>query len=146
MTIGVVILLYVGGLALVVAEAVVPGAVMGLLGTASLVVSVVYGFKISWALGAGQIVVAVVVAPLCLYLGIRKMMLRSSLKDSVSFAKDYEDYVGREGEAQMDLRPAGIVVIDGRKVDVVTSGELVEKGKRVRVVEVEGNRIVVRAV
>ena len=145
MPFGVVILLYLGGLVLVVAEAVMPGAVMGILGVTALIASIVYGFQISPVLGAGQVLVAAVVAPLCIYVGIRKMMLQSSLKDSVSFARDYAEYVGREGETQTDLRPAGIVFVDGRKVDVVTAGELVEKGKRVRVVKVEGNRIVVRA-
>jgi membrane-bound serine protease (ClpP class) len=44
-----------------------------------------------------------------------------------------------------ELRPAGVVAIDGRRIDVVTGGELVPRGTPVTVVKVEGNRIVVRA-
>ena len=44
------------------------------------------------------------------------------------------------------LRPTGIARIDGRRVDVVTRGEQLEPGTRVRVVEVSGNRLVVAAV
>jgi len=118
---------------------------MGLIGLGLLVTSIVFGFRHNWMIGTAQIVVAVGVTPLCFYVGIRKLTLNSSLEGVVSFAREYSDYLGKEGEAQTDLRPAGIVLIDGRKVDVVTSGEGVDKGKRVRVLKVEGNRIVVRA-
>jgi membrane-bound serine protease (ClpP class) len=54
--------------------------------------------------------------------------------------------VGKEGIAQSDLRPAGVAVVDGRRVDVVTEGGMIDAGGRVKVVAVEGNRIVVRRV
>jgi membrane-bound serine protease (ClpP class) len=139
-----VVTLYVLGLGLLVGEAFMPGLVMGLVGLASLATSVVFGFKHHWLLGGAQVLVAAGVAPLALYVGIRKLVLRSSLEGSISFARDYAALAGREGVSETDLRPAGIAFIDGKKVDVVTGGELVEKGRPVRVVKVEGNRIVVR--
>lgn len=51
---------------------------------------------------------------------------------------------GKEGVASTPLRPAGGIVIDGEPYDAVTEGAYVNKGSRVRVVKVEGNRIVVR--
>jgi len=42
-----------------------------------------------------------------------------------------------------DLRPSGSVEIDGRPVDVVTDGTYAETGTKVRVVRVEGARVVV---
>ena len=51
-----------------------------------------------------------------------------------------------EGEALTMLRPSGMAKFDGKKYSVVTSGELVEKGTVVRVVKVEGSRVVVRPV
>ena len=42
----------------------------------------------------------------------------------------------------MPLHPSGVVAIDGKKHDVVTEGGMAEKGDRVRVVKVEGNRVV----
>ncbi|RKY01524.1 nodulation efficiency protein NfeD, partial [Candidatus Poribacteria bacterium] len=33
-------------------------------------------------------------------------------------------------------------LIDGRRVDVVAEGEFIERGRRVEVVKVEGNRVV----
>ena len=41
------------------------------------------------------------------------------------------------------LRPAGHATIDGRRVDVVSRGEAIEAGTRIRVIEVAGNRVVV---
>ncbi|MDO4572401.1 MAG: NfeD family protein [Clostridia bacterium] len=51
--------------------------------------------------------------------------------------------VGRTGETLTPLRPAGIAEIDGRRLDVMTSGAFVQKGKPVRVTNVEGLHILV---
>jgi membrane-bound serine protease (ClpP class) len=54
--------------------------------------------------------------------------------------------VGKEGVAQSHLRPVGVALIEGRRVDVVTEGGMIDPGARVRVVAVEGNRVIVRRV
>ena len=53
--------------------------------------------------------------------------------------------VGRVGQAASPLRPGGVVEIDGERLDVVTEGEFLESGTMVRVLYVQGNRIVVGA-
>ncbi|MFM8892469.1 MAG: NfeD family protein, partial [Planctomycetia bacterium] len=55
------------------------------------------------------------------------------------------ELVGREGTTTTRLAPAGKARIGGELVDVTTDGQLVEPGQRVRVVEVRGTRVVVRA-
>ncbi|MCA1784748.1 MAG: serine protease, partial [Desulfobacteraceae bacterium] len=50
---------------------------------------------------------------------------------------------GKQGDAVTDLRPSGMVMIDGKRLDAVTDGEYVEAGARVVVTLVSGNRIVV---
>ena len=146
MDLWIILILYVVGMAMVVAEAFLPGIVVGLIGGLAVLVSMGFGFDHHWGLGIGQVVVAVIVVPAAFVYGAKTFALKTTLEGGVSFAKDYSEYVGREGEARTELRPAGMVTIDREKVDVVTGGELIEKGKRVRVVKVEGNRIVVRAV
>ena len=54
--------------------------------------------------------------------------------------------VGEVGIADSPLRPAGKARFGGRFVDVITDGDFVNKGTRVRVVSISGSRVVVAAV
>jgi len=51
---------------------------------------------------------------------------------------------GKRGRAVTPLRPAGVVEIEGRRYDVVSSGQFVPAGTPVEVVRVQGSRIEVR--
>jgi Membrane-bound serine protease (ClpP class) len=51
--------------------------------------------------------------------------------------------VGEEGWRGPVLRPAGKAEFGAALVDVVTDGEFLERGAKVRVVMVEGDRVVV---
>jgi membrane-bound serine protease (ClpP class) len=62
---------------------------------------------------------------------------------SHSFA---EDLIGAEGIALTTLRPAGTAKINGRRVDVMTESEYVEKGKKIKVLAVDGIRVLVKKV
>jgi membrane-bound serine protease (ClpP class) len=53
--------------------------------------------------------------------------------------------VGDEGKAESPLRPSGKMAVGGQMVDVVTDGEFVDAGEAVKVVEIQGSRIVVRS-
>lgn len=56
------------------------------------------------------------------------------------------DLLDQRGIALTPLRPGGTVQIGAERVDVVTSGEPLERGQAVLVIAVEGSRVVVRAV
>lgn len=51
--------------------------------------------------------------------------------------------IGRTGTALSILRPSGIVLIDGKRVDVVTSGDFIAEGTTVKVIAVNGASVVV---
>ncbi len=51
--------------------------------------------------------------------------------------------IGRTGMVMTALRPAGIIDIDGRRLDVTADGDFIEAGNRVVVVRVSGNFLVV---
>ena len=53
---------------------------------------------------------------------------------------------GDEGEALSPLRPSGKMQVGDFNVDVVTEGDFVEVGSRVRVISKQGSRVVVRQV
>ena len=57
----------------------------------------------------------------------------------------FENLLGQYGVAHTVLRPAGIATISGRRVHVVTDGEYIDRGTEVVVSEVDGARVVVRA-
>ena len=58
-------------------------------------------------------------------------------------ADDLAYFVDKKGVAVTVLRPAGMAEFDGVKLNVVSDGEFIPEGERVRVSRVEGNRIVV---
>jgi membrane-bound serine protease (ClpP class) len=67
------------------------------------------------------------------------------LEDSVGTAVDVgASLVGRSGVADTALRPTGKVLVDGRRLDVVSDGDFVEPGTSVTVVSVDGSRIIVQ--
>lgn len=61
-------------------------------------------------------------------------------------AKDHSRYLGKRGEVVAPLRPAGTVIIDGSRVDVVSFGDYIMPGATVEVVKVEGSRLFVQEV
>jgi membrane-bound serine protease (ClpP class) len=56
-----------------------------------------------------------------------------------------EELIGKTGVAITTLRPAGIAEIEGRRVDVATAGEFIQKGATVTVIQAQGMHIRVRA-
>ena len=54
--------------------------------------------------------------------------------------------IGRKGVALTMLRPAGIAEIEGKRIDVVTEGSFIEKGKKIIVISSEGIKVVVAKV
>lgn len=53
---------------------------------------------------------------------------------------------GHLGEAKSDLRPAGIALIDGRRMDVVSEGEFIRKGDTIQIAAIKDGKIIVRKV
>lgn len=56
-----------------------------------------------------------------------------------------KELIGKTGVAITTLRPAGIAEFDGKRVDVATAGEFIQKGETVTVIQAQGMHIRVRA-
>ena len=61
-------------------------------------------------------------------------------------APNYDKYLHKIGVAETVLRPAGIAMIDGDRVDVVSRGAFINRGEKISVEEIEGARILVKRV
>lgn len=57
-----------------------------------------------------------------------------------------ESYAGRLGQAITDLHPSGWVTVEDKRMFVVTEGEFVNKGDPVKILSVDGNRVLVRKI
>jgi membrane-bound serine protease (ClpP class) len=64
-------------------------------------------------------------------------------KGYVSSDSHYNDFLGKTGIARTDLHPSGIAMFDDERLDVVTTGDMIEKDAEIKVVQVQGGRIVV---
>src|SRR5205085_8523888 len=59
---------------------------------------------------------------------------------------ELEQLRGRFGRTLSALRPAGVVDFDGRRIDVITEGMMVEPGAWVRCIDVQTGKVIVRPV
>jgi membrane-bound ClpP family serine protease len=142
------------GLVFVVAEALLPSVGVLAIGAAlSIGTAIVLAFGVSVSTGTAFLVAVAVLLPLTIAFGfwlfprspLGKWIVNPGLSFEARAATDERDLglVGRRGVAATMLRPAGHATIDGRRVDVVSRGEMIAEGVPVVVVEVEGNRVVV---
>jgi membrane-bound serine protease (ClpP class) len=80
--------------------------------------------------------------------GLKRLILESSQDTlagyTVQTAESSALLTGRRGTAVTSLRPAGKAEFEGEVLVVETDGDFVEAGQPVEVIEVSGNRIVVR--
>jgi membrane-bound serine protease (ClpP class) len=145
-----VVLLFALGLSLIVAEIFLVGVVLGLIGLTCMLVSIYFGFEKSAGLGWTLVVIAAASVPVLAIVWVkvinRVLAMKFTQTGYTSAQMQYKDLVGQEGVALTTLRPAGMARFGEKKVDVVSEGEVVDRDARVRVVEVKGNRVVVRAV
>jgi len=147
------------GFVLIILEIFVPGGVVGAVGVICLLAGSVLCFhRYGPGVGGPVLIGCLIVAALIVYVGYRiirrspmgrNIFLESSESREGGYSAsdvDLESLVGSVGVAASDLRPAGIADINDHRVSVVTDGEYVRTGERIRVVEVESNRVVVERV
>ncbi len=79
----------------------------------------------------------------------RKFILSTEQKKELGYTvgtKDLKRLTGKVGIAITPLRPSGIVEVNGKKLNALTRGEYVESNTKIKIISVEGNKIVVEAV
>lgn len=164
------ILLFVLGIGLLIFEVfVIPGfGVAGTSGLAALAISLILAlqrfvipeFSYQWDLLGENVLIVVgsivgaVLSALLLAMLVKNTPLfsRLTLTEQQEATAGYtaqessvgERYLNREGVAETTLRPAGKVRLDDEVLPAESEGSYIDRGTRVRVVRVDGNRLVVR--
>jgi len=148
--------LFIVGIGLLVVEMFEPGfGFFGIFGIISLIGCI---FVTATTVAEGIMLTAFFFVIVLIMLGIFLVLVskgklpgRLILKDAESKEDGYSgtlnlsDYMGKTGVVSTICRPVGNVDFDGMKLEVVSLGEFIEKGTTVEVIEVEGNRVVVKA-
>ena len=156
-----IILLCIVGLALVFAEMLIPGfGVFGILGSVCLLgtaflVEVTEQQKINWK-RSGDIPAAFLITVVLLVIAFALMIVLAKksgfynkvvLRDKQE-AQDFDEstlqgLLGAEGVTQTTLRPFGVADFQGKMVDVCSNGDFIDRGKRVRVTQIQGKTVTV---
>lgn len=148
-----IITLLVLGAFLLFLETLLPGMIAGIIGFVCLLGAVVLGYR-DFGYQTGSLILAGVLVGLLIgtwcWLKFfpesrmaRKFISQGAVGD---LGVDRPELLNDTGVAQTRLRPSGVAIINGQRVDVVTEGGMIERGAAIKVVAVEGSRIVVRAV
>lgn len=152
-----VIILFAAGMSLILAEFIVPGMVCGVLGTTLVIASVVLGCytypEYSAMIVIGELLGVFVSVVLGMYMmartrAARRLVLGTSQQQDAGWVASESDMslMGAEGMAYTKLRPAGTIVVNGKRIDAVSNGGFIDKGARIHVLEVHGSRVVVEPV
>ena len=148
-----IVILLIAGAVLLLLETFLPGMIAGVIGCLCLFIAVVSAYVdfgprtgTGVLLGVMAGLVAGSLAWVKFFPGSR--MARVFISDRTIGNVDAEQtsLLQHTGTALTTLRPSGAALIDGRRVDVVTEGALIESGTPVKVVAVEGLRTVVRQI
>ncbi len=79
----------------------------------------------------------------------QKLILETSEKTQEGFRstpETYEQFLGAEGVALSTLRPTGIGLINGHRLNVIAEGEFIELNQKIKVIKVQGYNIIVRKI
>ena len=155
-----VVICVLAGLGLLVLEMFMPGfGVPGVSGIVLLLAgAVLVGIKHGLLAAVGLIVIIVALVAIMLSVALKsaadgwlsksKLILHESESSREGFLSsgDMSVFLGREGETRTALRPSGIAEFDGVRLNVVSDGVFIAQGVRVKIVRVDGNRILVHTV
>lgn len=148
-----ILLLSVIGILAVLAELVLPGGILGVVGAICLLGAVVTTF-ITYGATAGTIALAAVVA-----IGLVTLRIWMRFFHQLPFTKQLvlnetvgidaqvparAALIGRTGISLTELMPSGHAEIGGEKFDVIAEGAAIRRGATIIVVETRGPSVMVR--
>lgn len=71
---------------------------------------------------------------------------RQQNRNGYTSVVDKSKFLGKIGVCVTDLRPAGTITVEDEPLDVVAEGNFVKQGCKVKVINVDGSRVLVRQI
>ena len=145
--------------ALIIAEVFVPsGGLISVCALACLIGGIAIFFRHSAIAGWIGIIIAIVMIPSIVIIAY-KIFPRTKFGKSVTLTppqrkqgdaipdtEELKKLLGAEGAVLTPLRPVGTCDFSGRRVECVAESGYVDKGKNVKVIDVESTRVTVRVI
>ena len=148
-----VIALGAAGVLLLFLEMFLPGMIAGIIGGILLFAAVVMAYS-EIGIEAGNIaLLAATATTACLWwwwaakfqhTRFGRSMTLSTTGTGTAQAEGLAQWIGQTGTAVTPLRPSGTILIEGKRVDAITSGEFLEQGTPVQIIRAEGSGVIVR--
>jgi membrane-bound serine protease (ClpP class) len=153
------VFLYFACAALIIAEVFVPsGGLISICALACLIGGIVIFFRHSTTAGWAGVIIAVVMIPSVIVIAY-KVFPHTRFGKSVTLAPperqrgdaiadtpELKGLLGAVGVVITPLRPVGTCDFSGQRVECVAEGGYVDKGRKIKVIHVEGTQLTVRVV
>ena len=150
-------ILIVLGLVLIAVDFYLPGFVLGTIGIALMLFGlgicyhghgldatlVLFLIEVALAIGVGYASIKLFPKTSA---GKRMILGETQTGGRAQTSKLGNEWIGHEGVAQTVLRPAGVGLVDGKRLDVEAESGMIEGGSRIKVIAVHENRLVVRKI
>ncbi|MBB5335583.1 NfeD family protein [Pectinatus brassicae] len=151
------IALFLGGILLIVIELITPATgILAAIGIFLMLYSMVLalGGNISAIyMLLGALIIAVIIFIIIVkHLPSSRLWKKVVLQNSSTSEQGYisstnqSSLLQREGIVLTELHPAGTILVDGQPIDVVSEGVYINKGASVRIIKIDGSRIIVRKI
>jgi membrane-bound ClpP family serine protease len=153
--------LLAAGLALVVLELFIPsGGILGVLAAAAFVASMFVAIRFGSSTSGATFVVAEIVGiSAVIWLAIKwwphsaigkkiapELPTEKDVLPDSQHLQSLRQLVGKLGQTRCPMLPSGAIAVEGQIVNAISEGMAIEAGVAVRVIEVRGNRVVVRPI
>ena len=146
-----IIILTLLGLLLLFVEILMPGfGLFGILGTLSLMGALVLAYKI---FGFFVFLMLLILAVLLFFAMIlfakksglyNKVVLKEQQQEKGFDESTLQGLLGKSGVTHTELKPFGVAELDGKLVDVCSTGEFIDRGTQVQVIQIVGKTVTVK--
>ena len=152
MSLAIIIGIIVLGILLVLVEVfLIPGSTfVGLVGAVIVGLGVYFTFShLGAQAGFITLIISSVVLLVLFYVGfknLKRVSITETIDSQVNILEDDTILVGDVGKAFTDCKPAGKAIFDGKKINVISTGEFIMKGHQVQVVKLGEGKVFVKEI